>query len=94
MGWFRMAVRRLHGGGEMTDAIAIWRERREWLADHEYDVELKSAAQELSAVGVLLKEAKNLDKYVIGGLAGMLDVLADKLSDLAHGRTPAEALPE
>lgn len=77
----------------MTDVIATWRERREWLSENEIATELHDTAKELYVIGHILRDVKRLDEATAGGVICLLNTIATKLTDIASGRLPDEVLP-
>ena len=73
--------------------IEQWRSRREWLDYNEYTEELKAIGNEIYIVHHVIM-ALPVEDCLREGLSSILNSLAEKVCDLAHGRLSVELLPE
>lgn len=71
-----------------------WRQNRQWLKENEFTSNLEGAANELYVLRTVLDGLEVDDDYVRDGVVSMIDTVARKLEDLAHGRVSGDMLPD
>jgi hypothetical protein len=71
-----------------------WEENRKWLQDSEYQQELKDVVSELYALSSGIARLNTKGEFELHGIACLIDTVASKLDDMAHGRLKDMTLPK